>query len=54
MLVRLLVKVDMFSVFPCYGLAKKKTILFDIKRHDSYLKANIVPHQGRNEHLVAR
>ena len=24
MLVRLLIKVDMFSVFPCYGLAKKK------------------------------
>ena len=36
MLVRLLVKVDMFSVFPYYGLAKKKTIFFDIKCHDSY------------------
>ena len=32
-----LVKVDMFSVFPYYGLAKKKTIFFDIKCHDSYL-----------------
>ena len=37
MLVRLLVKVDMFSVFPYYGLAKKKTIFFDIKCHYSYL-----------------
>ena len=31
MLVRLLVEVDMFSVFPYYGLEK------DIKDHDSYL-----------------
>ena len=32
MLVRLLVEVDMFSVFPYYGLEKeKKTIFFDIK-----------------------
>ena len=38
MLVRLLVKVDMFSVFPYYGLAKIKKIFFDIKCHDSYLK----------------
>ena len=38
MLVRLLVEVDMFSVFPYYGLEKeKKTILFDLKSHDSYL-----------------
>ena len=38
MLVRLLVEVDMFSVFPYYGLEKeKKTIFFDIKCHDSYL-----------------
>ena len=38
MLVRLLVEVDMFSVFPFYGLEKeKKTIFFDIKCHDSYL-----------------
>ena len=29
-------EVDMFSVFPYYGLEKeKKTILFDIKYHDS-------------------
>ena len=39
MLVGLLVEVDMFSVFPYYGLEKeKKTIFFDhIKCHDSYL-----------------
>ena len=38
MLACLLVEVDMFSVFPYYGLEKeKKTILFDIKCHDSYL-----------------
>ena len=35
--VRLLVEVDMFSVFPYHGLAKEKTIFFDIKWHDSYL-----------------
>ena len=38
MLVRLLVEVDMFSVFPYYGLEKeKKTIYVDIKCHDPYL-----------------
>ena len=38
MLGRLLVEVDMFSVFPYHGLEKeKKTIFFDIKGHDSYL-----------------
>ena len=39
MLVRSFVEVDMFSVFPNYGLGKKekKTIFFDIKCHDSYL-----------------
>ena len=37
MLERLLIEIDMFSVFPYYGLAKKKTIFFDIKCHDSYL-----------------
>ena len=37
MLVRLMVEVDMFSVFRYYGLEKeKKTIFFDIKCHDSY------------------
>ena len=36
--VRLSVEVDMFSVFPYYGLEKeKKTIFFDIKCHYSYL-----------------
>ena len=38
MLVRLLVEVDMFSVFSYYGLEKEKTIFFDIKCHDVYLK----------------
>ena len=39
MLVLLLVEVDMFSVFPYYGLEneKKQTIFFDIKCHASYL-----------------
>ena len=38
MLVRLLVEVAMFSVFPYYELEKeKKTIFFDIKCHVSYL-----------------
>ena len=37
MLVRLSVEVDMFSVFLYYRLAKKKTIFFDRKWHDSYL-----------------
>ena len=38
MLVRLLVEVDMFSVFPYYGLEKEKeTVFFHIKCHDSYL-----------------
>ena len=36
MLVRLMVEVDMFSVFPFYGLEKEKKI-FDINCHDSYL-----------------
>ena len=35
MLVRLLVEVDMFSVFPIMDW--EKTIFFDIKCHDSYL-----------------
>ena len=38
MLVCLLVVVDMSGVFPYYGLAKKKTLIFDINFHDSYLK----------------
>ena len=38
MLVRLLVEVDVFSVFPYNGLEnEKRTIFFDIKCHDSYL-----------------
>ena len=39
MLVRILVEVDMFSVFPYYELEKEKkhTIFFDIKCHNSYL-----------------
>ena len=37
MLVRLLEEVDVFSVPPIMDWKKKKTIFFDIKRHDSYL-----------------
>ena len=38
MLVRLLVEVDMVSVFPYFGLEnEKKTIFFDIKSHNPYL-----------------
>ena len=38
MLARVLVEVDMFSVFPIVDWKKKeKTIFFDIKWHDSYL-----------------
>ena len=37
MLVCLLVEVDMFSIFPHYGLEKEKTVFFDIKCHISYL-----------------
>ena len=37
MLVRLLVEVDMFSIFTYYGLEKEKEIFVDIKCHDSYL-----------------
>ena len=37
MLVRLLVEVDMFSVFPYCWLEKEKKIFFDIKCHNSYL-----------------
>ena len=37
MLVRLLVEVDIFSVFPITDWQKKKKIFFDIKCHDSYL-----------------
>ena len=37
MLVRLLAEVDMFNVFPNYGLEKEKKIFFDIECHDSYL-----------------
>ena len=36
MLVCLLVEVDMFSVFSYYGLAKKNTLIFDIKFNDFY------------------
>ena len=37
MLVRLLVEVDMFSVFPIIDWKKTKTVFFRIKCHDSYL-----------------
>ena len=38
MLERLLVEVDMFSVFHYYGLEKEKKTIFDIKCQYSYLK----------------
>ena len=37
MLVCLLVEVDMFSVFPFYGLENKIILNFDSKFYDSYL-----------------
>ena len=37
MLVCLLVEVEMFSDFPCYGLANKITLYFGSKFHDFYL-----------------
>ena len=37
MLVRLLVEIDMLSVFPIVDWQRKKPIFFDIKCHDSYL-----------------
>ena len=37
MLVCLLVEVDMFSIYPYYGLANKITLNFNSKLHDSYL-----------------
>ena len=37
MLVCLLVEVDMFSVFSLLWIGKEKTLIFDIKFHDSYL-----------------
>ena len=37
MLLRLLVEVDMFSVFPYYGLEKRNKKFFEIKCQDSYL-----------------
>ena len=51
MLVRLLVEVDMFSVFPCYELEKekKKTIFFDIKCHDSYLMKCLYNNISQND-----
>ena len=51
MLVRLLVEVDMFSVFPHYGLKKekKKTIFFDIKCHFSYLMKCLHNNIGQND-----
>ena len=39
MQVRLLVEINMFSVFPYYGLAEEKTIFFDIKCHNSYKRS---------------
>ena len=49
MLERLLVEIDMFSVFPYYGLEKVKTIFFDIKCHDSYLMKGLHNHISQND-----
>ena len=49
MLVRLLVEVDMISVFPYYGFEKEKTIFFDIKCHDSYLMKCLHNNISRND-----
>ena len=49
MLVRLLVEVDMFSVFPYYRLEKEKTIFFDIKGHDTYLMKCLRNNIGQND-----
>ena len=50
MLVRLLVEVDMFSVFHYYGLEKeKKTIIFDIKCHDSRLMKSLHNNISQND-----
>ena len=49
MLVRLLVEVGMFSVFPYYGLKKKITIFFDIKCHNSYLMKCLHNNTSQND-----
>ena len=49
-LVRLLVEVDMFSVFPITDL-KKKTIFFDSKCHDSYLLKCLHNNISQNDKL---
>ena len=50
MLAGLLVKFDMLSVFPNFGLEKeKKTIFFDIKCHDSYLMKCLHNHITQND-----
>ena len=50
MLVCLLVEVDMFSVFPYYGLEKeKKAIFLDIKCHDSYLIKCVHDNNSQND-----
>ena len=55
MLVRLLVEVDMFSVFPYYRLEKeKKTIFFDIKCHDSYLMKCLHNNISQNDTICWR
>ena len=50
MLVRLMIEVDMFSVFPYYGLEKENnTIFFDLKCHDSYLMKCLHNNITRND-----
>ena len=52
MLVRLLVEVDMFSVFTYYGLEKETTIFFGIKCHDSYLMKCLHNNVTQNNTMV--
>ena len=49
MLARLLVEVDMFSVFPYCGLEKEKKTFFDVKCHDSYLMKCLHNNNSQND-----
>ena len=52
MLVRLLVEVDMISVFPHYGLEKEKNNIFYIKCPDSYLMKSLHNIISQNDKYV--
>ena len=55
MLVRLLVEVDMFSVFPYYRLEneEKPTIFFDFKCHDSDLRKCLHNNISQNDTICS-